>query len=217
MARQLGSNEALEQAGTSEKTKEQGWGSGGCLAHLAKEVKKLTAHLPEWAERPIPHYLYRIALADKSAKTYFERMLRTKGIFQSGTPPCHDLIRDVMRWSSLLDDLVMRDKVDFLSSTAVELVVRRLCGVELALGPVNSEATLYRANWKAAEAVELPIEDAAFHAPIRRACAEATKATARRNRLQKLSKKFAGVGALTWSALCTKMECHLDTDFGSDG
>ena len=84
-----------------------------------------------------------------------------KGIFKSDIHASQELSRDTMRWSSLLDDLVIRDKVDFRRSTGLERVTRRLCGIELALGPVTSEETFHLANWKAAEAVELPIEETA--------------------------------------------------------
>ena len=96
-------------------------------------------------------------------------------------------------WATVLDDLVIRDSIDFMRSSTVERVSRFLFAMELALRPVTSEATLERADWEALKVLQLE-SDGIFDISIgvKKARMEARKRASRRARLNKLAKRYGG-------------------------
>ena len=87
------------------------------------------------------------------------------------------------------DDMALRDGIDILNiifrSAAAERLIRRLCGIELALRPVTSEATICLANWQAADELELRADTAGCSVGML-ARAEALRRARRRARLKRV-------------------------------
>jgi hypothetical protein len=102
-----------------------------------------------------------------------------------------EIYREASLLARILDDMVLRDKVDIFQSQGAYRIISRLCGIELALRPVTSEATLSRANWDAADALELPT-DIAANAVGLLARAEARKRLSSRRRLEERVVKLRG-------------------------
>ena len=112
-----------------------------------------------------------------------ERLFLEKNILKA------EVYREASFLAKMIDDLALRDKVDIFRSTAAARMIRRLCGIEFALRPVTSEATLFRANWHAADELELPI-DTATDIVGTLAIAEARRRISARRRLTRVLKKW---------------------------
>ena len=125
-----------------------------------------------------------------------------------------ELYVELMRWAHILDDLVIRDSVDFTRSKAVERVGRYLFGMELALRPVSHAMQLDRANWAALKVLDLGDNDIdIISAGVRRLCMQARRAASRRARMNRLAKTFGGLeGIATWDIAIHQME----VDWGRD-
>ena len=85
--------------------------------------------------------------------------------------------------------MVLRDKINMFRSAAAERLIRRLCGIELALRPVTSAATFNSAIWEAAAELEGPTDDLAVNAVGMLARAEAQKRARNIARLKRILKK----------------------------
>ena len=151
----------------------------------------------------VPKYLLRIAERAKTAKEYVEILFASRGMSReawsrpSARPEggCMEaeVFCEVRNLAAVLDDMLFFDKIDVFRSRAVERIVRRLCGVEVALCPATSVDTFHLADWAAAEAYDLPKDEdlSPCRTRIRR---EVTKKLAREARLKRLSKKWSGLG-----------------------
>ena len=125
-----------------------------------------------------------------------------------------ELYVELMRWAHILDDLVIRDSVDFIRSKAVERVGRYLFGMELALRPVSHAMQLDRANWAAVKVLDLGNNDTDISAGVRKLCMQARRAASRRARLNRLAKKFAGLeGTATWDIAMQQMKAAWSRDW----
>ena len=92
---------------------------------------------------PVPDYVLRIYEDAGSAKKYFDNLCLSKGLF--GSP----FYREALRWGSLLDDLVLVDKIDMFTPSGVKVLghaVDKLHAMEVALGPVTGVETLHLAS-----------------------------------------------------------------------
>ena len=83
-------------------------------------------------------YLIHVAVSSRTTAEHFDRICGMKGLLDT------ELYVELMRWAHILDDLVIRDSVDFTRSKAVERVGRYLFGMELALRPVSHAMQLDR-------------------------------------------------------------------------
>jgi hypothetical protein len=81
------------------------------------------------------------------------QLFTRKGLLKTG------IYREASHLANTIDDLALHDKINIFESRAAFRMISRLCGIEVALDPVTSKATLSRANWRAAEEFELPIDD----------------------------------------------------------
>ena len=85
------------------------------------------------------------------------RLFRSKGIAQTEFT---SLYREALCLAGSIDDMMLFDGIDVTRSAGAMRLIRRLCGIEHALIPVTSEATLCLANWQVAD--ELPTGTAAY-------------------------------------------------------
>ena len=136
-----------------------------------------------------PPYLRHIARRSRNTAEHFERIFTMKGLIDM------EFYLETMFWAIVLDDLVIRDSIDFMRSSTVERVSRFLFAMELALRPVTSVATLERADWEALKVLQLE-SDGIFDISIgvKKARMEARKRASRRARLNKLAKQYGGLG-----------------------
>ena len=118
--------------------------------------------------------------------TRIERLFRSKGILQDDFT---SLYREAACLAATIDDMVLRDKINMFRSAAAERLIRRLCGIELALRPVTSAVTLNFALWEAAAELEGPTDDLAVNAVGMLARAEAQKRARNIARLKRILKK----------------------------
>ena len=84
--------------------------------------------------------------------------------------------------AATIDDMALRDQIDIFHSAAAERLIRRPGGIELALCPVTSEATLCRANWEAVAELKPPTDTLAVNYVEILARAEARKRARNRAR-----------------------------------
>jgi hypothetical protein len=136
-----------------------------------------------------PPYLIHVAVSSRTTAEYIERIFEKKGLIDTYT----ELYRETRLLANCLDDLVIRDAIDFLQSKAVERIARFLFGMELALRPVTSEATLDRANWAAVKVLQMESEDVDISVGVKQALREARRRASRRARMNRLAKTFAGL------------------------
>jgi hypothetical protein len=112
------------------------------------------------------------------------QLFSRKGLLQT------EIYREASLLAKTIDDLVLRDGHNIFQSRGALRIISRLCGIDVALGPVTSEATLSRANWRAADEFELPIDDntADLEAVGRLAIAEARRSLSSKRRLERVGK-----------------------------
>ena len=117
------------------------------------------------------------------------------------------MYHDLMLWARVLDDLVLRDFVDFIRSRGVERAARYLFGMEVALDNVGSITQLDRAIWAAVKILDLePHGDADFFAGYEQLCSQTRRAASRKARLRRLTKKYGGVSQGVWNDALREME-----------
>jgi hypothetical protein len=110
------------------------------------------------------------------------QLFSRKGLLQT------EIYREASHLAKVLDDLVFHDKMSIFQTRGMFRIIRRLCGIEVALGPVTSEATLSRANWRAADAFELPTDDDGASIVGMLANAEARRRLSSKRRLERVLK-----------------------------
>ena len=168
--------------------------SGGCLVGAApagapcRKIEKDANLRSDLLKLDIaPPYLRHIARRSRNTAEHFERIFTMKGLIDM------EFYLETMFWAIVLDDLVIRDSIDFMRSSTVERVSRFLFAMELALRPVTSVATLERADWEALKVLQLE-RDGIFDISIgvKKARMEARKRASRRARLNKLAKRYGG-------------------------
>ena len=166
--------------------------------------------------------------ASGHAQRHFESMFRVKWLIDT------ELYQEARFWASVLDDLmedfmeelprvVFPDKVAYVQSRAVERITRFLFGMELALRPVISAATLDRANWGALRALDLGGDGtrAEFDrsAGISKALREARKLASRRKRMNKFARKWHGssewVLSMGWNQMLADWQRDWNDEWGS--
>ena len=169
--------------------------SGGCLVGTApagapcRKIEKDANLRSDLLKLDIaPPYLRHIARRSRNTAEHFERIFTMKGLIDM------EFYLETRLWATVLDDLVIRDSVDFMRSSTVERVSRFLFAMEFALRPVTSEATLERANWEALKVLQLE-KDGIFDISIgvKKARMEARKRASRRARLNRLAKRYGGL------------------------
>ena len=119
--------------------------------------------------------------------------------------------------------VVFPDNVAYVQSRGVERIARFLFGMELALRPVISAATLDRANWGALRALDLGGDDtrAEFDrsAGISKALREARKLASRRKRMNKFARKWHGssesVLSMGWNQMLADWQRDWNEEWGS--
>ena len=169
--------------------------SGGCLVGTApagapcRKIEKDANLRSDLLKLDIaPPYLRHIARRSRNTAEHFDRIFTMKGLIDM------EFYLETRLWATVLDDLVIRDSIDFMRSSTVERVSRFLFAMELALRPVTSEATLERADWEALKVLQLE-RDGIFDISIgvKKARMEARKRASRRARLNKLAKRYGGL------------------------
>ena len=100
-------------------------------------------------QRLAPGYLTHLYQQQKRLASYFVQFLTAKNL--QDTP----LFREVRRLAQTVDDLIYFDQFDVVNSVAVERIVRRLYGVEVALENINSKDQLSKADWTVADLYDL--------------------------------------------------------------
>ena len=169
--------------------------SGGCLVGTApagapcRKIEKDANLRSDLLKLDIaPPYLRHIARRSRNTAEHFERIFTMKGLIDM------EFCLETRFWAIVLDDLVIRDSIDFMRSSTVERVSRFLFAMELALRPVTSEATLERADWEALKVLQLE-SDGIFDISIgvKKARMEARKRASRRARLNRLAKRYGGL------------------------
>ena len=114
------------------------------------------------------------------------RLFRSKGIAQTEFT---SLYREALCLAGSIDDMMLFDGIDVTRSAGAMRLIRRLCGIEHALIPVTSEATLCLANWQVADELELPTDTAAC--PVGMHSRDEAQRRARRGeRLERILKKW---------------------------
>jgi len=169
--------------------------SGGCLVGTApagapcRKIEKDANLRSDLLKLHIaPPYLRHIARRSRNTAEHFERIFTMKGLIDM------EFYLETRFWAIVLDDLVIRDSIDFMRSSTVERVSRFLFAMELALRPVTSVATLERADWEALKVLQLE-SDGIFDISIgvKKARMEARKRASRRARLNRLAKRYGGL------------------------
>jgi hypothetical protein len=115
-----------------------------------------------------------------------ERLFRSKGIAQTEFT---SLYREALCLAGSIDDMMLFDGIDVTRSAGAMRLIRRLCGIEHALIPVTSEATLCLANWQVADELELPTDTAACTVGMH-SRDEAQRRARRGERLERILKKW---------------------------
>ena len=117
------------------------------------------------------------------------RLFRSKGIAQTEFT---SLYREALCLAGSIDDMMLFDGIDVTRSAGAIRLIRRLCGIEHALIPVTSEATLCLANWQVADELELPTDTAAC--PVGMHSRDEAQRRARRGEnLRRILKKWPNV------------------------
>ena len=169
--------------------------SGGCLVGTApagapcRKIEKDANLRSDLLKLDIaPPYLRHIARRSRNTAEHFDRIFTMKGLIDM------EFYLETRFWATVLDDLVIRDSIDFMRSSTVERVSRFLFAMEFALRPVTSEATLERADWEALKVLQLE-KDGIFDISIgvKKARMEARKRASRRARLNRLAKRYGGL------------------------
>ena len=114
------------------------------------------------------------------------RLFRSKGIAQTEFT---SLYREALCLAGSIDDMMLFDGIDVTRSAGAMRLIRRLCGIEHALIPVTSEATLCLANWQVADELELPTDTAACLVGMH-SRDEAQRRARRGERLERILKKW---------------------------
>ena len=115
------------------------------------------------------------------------RLFRSKGIAQTEFT---SLYREALCLAGSIDDMMLFDGIDVTRSAGAMRLIRRLCGIEHALIPVTSEATLCLANWQVAD--ELPTGTAAYTVGMH-SRDEAQRRARRGENLRRILKKWPNV------------------------
>ena len=145
-------------------------------------------------------YVVEIYSRSGTARQRFESLFLTRGVpltpfgtrHEQNYPTAGAMLsyvhREALRLASILDDLLLRDRVNiFLSG---EYIVRRLYGLEEVLRLHGSKKELEDANWAAADAYDLPELVDRMPPPLLRAHAEARKRLRLSRRRRAVLKKW---------------------------
>jgi hypothetical protein len=119
-----------------------------------------------------------------------KQVFSRKGLLQT------EIYLEARRLATTIDDLVLRDKQDIFQGPYAKgalRIISRLCGINVALGPVTREATLSRANWRAAEEFDLLTDDNTAELVGRLARAEAKRRLSSKRRLERVVKTFTSL------------------------
>jgi hypothetical protein len=118
-----------------------------------------------------------------------------------------ELYHESQTLATAIDDLVVQDGVDIFQSAAAKRMIIRLCGIESALGPVTSEATLDRADWRLAELLELYAKEGESTRPrvetLRRSLSKQDRL---KKRLVRALKKWPHSSDISFEVMCKNIE-----------